>query len=161
MPRPSARFAASLVLVGATALLGMASVTGRAGTATVKPSITSFTPASGAVGSRVTISGENFDGTSEVKFSGKATLFTVVSATSMKATVPAGATTGRITVTNTAGSAISATQFTVLPKITSFSPTSGKVGASVTISGSGFTGITSVTFGTVAATFTRVSSTSI
>lgn len=47
------------------------------------------------------------------------------------------------------------------PNITGVSPSSGGSGSSVTITGTGFTGTTSVTFGIASATFTVVSSTQI
>jgi large repetitive protein len=71
----------------------------------------------------------------------------------MTATVPAGAKTGKtITVTTPGGTATSKAKFTVVPEVTGFSPTSGPVGTSVTITGNSFTGTTQVTFGGVAAT---------
>ena len=75
--------------------------------------------------------------------------FTVKSATAIQATVPAGATTGPMSVTTPGGTATSATNFTVTasaPTITSFAPTSGPAGTSVTISGTNFTGATAVAF---------------
>jgi IPT/TIG domain len=86
------------------------------------PTITSFTPAFGPVGTSVTITGTNFSGTvsgatfttSSVKFNTtSATTFHVVSATQITATVPTGATTGKISVTTPGGTATSATNFTV------------------------------------------------
>src|SRR5262245_18424780 len=63
------------------------------------PTIASISPASGAVGSAVTINGTNFTGVSAVKFSNNVTAqFNVVSATQITATVPSGATTGAITI---------------------------------------------------------------
>ncbi len=83
---------------------------------TVTPAITSFTPASGPVGTVVTITGTTFTGATAAKFNGvAATSFTVVSDTSITATVPTGATTGPITVTTPDGTATSATSFTVSP----------------------------------------------
>src|SRR5207245_9938203 len=79
-------------------------------------------------------------------------------------TVPSGATTGLISVTTPGGTATSATAFTVIPAptLTSFTPTSGAVGSTVTITGTAFTGATAVTFnGTSAVSFSVNSSTSI
>jgi hypothetical protein len=53
-----------------------------------------------------------------VKFNGTTAVFTVNSATQITATVPAGATTGPITVTNPLGTATSATNFTLVTKHT-------------------------------------------
>src|SRR5207247_11330326 len=63
------------------------------------PTVTRFTPASGPVGTSVTINGTNFTGTSAVLFNGTSASFTVNSATTIAATVPSGATTGPISVT--------------------------------------------------------------
>jgi hypothetical protein len=49
----------------------------------------------------------------------------------------------------------------VLPKITGFAPNSGPVGTAVTITGSGFTEVTAVTIGNVAAAVTAQSDTSL
>ncbi len=78
------------------------------------PTISAFTPASGPAGSAVTISGNNFNGAASVTFNGTpATNFTVDANTQITATVPAGATTGKIGVVKSAGSAFSANDFTV------------------------------------------------
>ena len=78
------------------------------------PSIASFTPASGPVGTEVTITGSNFIGASAVRFNGTtAPGFTVLSATQIRSTVPAGASTGRISVSTAGGTATSSGDFTV------------------------------------------------
>ena len=129
------------------------------------PTVTSFLPVSGAIGSSVVITGTNFCGTTAVKFNTtNATSFTVNSATQITATVPVGATTGKITVTNTVGSAVSAADFTILtgiPTITSFAPTVGSVGRSVVITGTNFAGTTAVKFNGTTAVFTVNSATQI
>jgi hypothetical protein len=129
------------------------------------PTITSFAPVSGAIGSSVVITGTNFCGTTAVKFNTtNATSFTVNSATQITATVPVGATTGKITVTNTVGSVVSTADFTILtgiPTITSFSPTVGSVGRSVVITGTNFAGTTAVKFNGTTAVFTVNSATQI
>jgi len=85
-------------------------------------SISSFTPTSGAVGASVTINGSGFTGASGVSFNGTAAVtFAVVDDSKMTATVPAGATTGKIAVTAPGGpvgqkvatAVQSATNFTV------------------------------------------------
>ena len=132
-------------------------------TATLAPTITSFTPTSGKTGQIVTLTGTNFTGATAVSFGGTAaTTFTVVSATSINATVASGAS-GVVSVTTAAGMG-TRTGFTYLPPptITSFTPTSGKTGQVVTLTGTNFTGATAVSFGgTAATTFTVVSATSI
>jgi hypothetical protein len=133
------------------------------------PTITSFSPSSGAVGTPVDIQGTNFTGTTSVKFNGTSdSTFVVNSSTDISAHVPTGATSGFITVTTPNGTGQSSTQFTVSggggnpPTVTSFSPTSGPVGTNVAITGTNFTGATSVTFnGTAATSFTVNSSTQI
>lgn len=77
------------------------------------PSISSFSPTSGAVGTSVTVSGANFTGATAVAFNGASASFTVQSANQLVATVPAGATSGPITVTTQFGTATSAASFTV------------------------------------------------
>lgn len=128
------------------------------------PTITSFTPGNGPVGTSVTITGTQFDaGVTAVKFNGTSATFTVNSATQITAKVPAGATTGTIFVQNNYGSATSSGSFTVNypPTISGITPSPAPPGASVTISGTYFVGATSVTFNGVAATFTVKSQTQI
>ena len=79
------------------------------------PVIVKFSPTSATVGKNVTITGAHFVGTTGVSFNGTAATFTVKSATSLVATVPTGATSGKIKVTNAGGTATSSTIFTVLP----------------------------------------------
>jgi uncharacterized repeat protein (TIGR03803 family) len=80
----------------------------------VIPQITSFTPASGPVGTVVKITGVSLTQTSAVTFGGvKASSRTVNSDTQVTATVPAAAKTGTIVITTAGGIATSATNFSV------------------------------------------------
>jgi hypothetical protein len=125
-----------------TAASGIAS-NGISFTVVPAPGITSLTPSSGTIGSSVVIAGSGFgttQGTSTVKFNGvTATTVGPWSDTSITAVVPAGATTGNIIVT-TAGGASNGINFTVVPtpSITGLTPSSGVIGTSVVIAGSGF-----------------------
>jgi hypothetical protein len=127
--------------------------------------ITSFNPTSGVIGTSVVITGVRFTGANRVRFNGTSATFTVNSNSQITAIVPAGATTGPISVTKQGTTVASATNFTVtpspLPTITSFNPTSGTAGTSVTIIGTGFTGASAVRFNGTRATFTVVSDTRI
>jgi IPT/TIG domain len=135
---------------------------------TCTPTITSFTPTCGPVGTSVSITGTNlFDASNSagtVKFFNNktATSTTAVSPTQISAVVPSGATTGKISVDTGVGTApSSATDFTVAAAcatITGFTPTSGPVGTVVTITGTGFTGATAVSFNNVNATSFTVNS---
>jgi len=110
-------------VVSATATTGPISVTTPGGTATsggtftvtaAAPTITSFSPTSGPVGTSVIINGTAFTGATSVKFNGVSQpSFTVNSATKITAAAPAGATTGKISVTTPGGTATSAADFTV------------------------------------------------
>jgi uncharacterized repeat protein (TIGR03803 family) len=123
----------------------------------VTPQITTVSPTSGIVGSSVTITGVSLMQTTKVTIGGKADSFTVNSDTKVSATVPAGAKTGlKVSVTTQGGTASSSGTFAVVPAIAGFSPTSGPVGTSVTITGNSFTGTTQVAFGGVAATSFQV-----
>ena len=74
----------------------------------------SFSPAVGPEGTQVTIRGANFTAGIPVKFNGTAaSLVTLVSSTELLVTVPAGATTGYITVGEGAGAVASETAFVV------------------------------------------------
>ena len=78
------------------------------------PTITGFAPTSGDIGTVVDISGSDLTGASAVTFNNvAASQFTVASDTHITATVPSGATTGRIRVTTAGGTATSQTDFTV------------------------------------------------
>jgi uncharacterized repeat protein (TIGR03803 family) len=79
------------------------------------PAFVSSVQPMGAVGSTVEILGQGFTSTSTVSFNGVSASATVQSATSLIATVPAGATTGNITVTTSSGTLTSNRQFIVLP----------------------------------------------
>jgi len=133
--------------------------------ATQPPSIASFAPTSGPVGTAVTVNGSGFTGTTSVKFNGTAAGYAINSDTKITATVPNGATSGKISVTNSLGTAVSSQSFSIVkpqpPRITSFSPTSGHTGTLVTINGTSFTGATAVKLGSTSTTFTVVSSTKI
>jgi uncharacterized repeat protein (TIGR03803 family) len=100
------------------------------------------------------ILGQGLTGASAVSFSGGvAAQPDVVSGTYMTATVPAGALTGPVTVTTPTGTLTSDRSFLVKPQLKSFAPTSGVVGATVTITGVSLTQTTQVTIGGKAAGF--------
>ena len=127
------------------------------------PALTGFTPASGPVGTTVTLTGTGFIAPVSVSFAGTVAQTTLVSATSATAIVPAGAVTGTLTITTAGGAATSATSFTVIPPpaISGFTPASGPVGTSVTIDGSGFVAPLTVRFNGLAATSSIVSATQV
>ena len=134
------------------------------------PTVSSLSPATGPIagGTVVTITGTGFTGATSVTFGGTAAVFSVTNATTISATAPAHAAgTVDVLVTTPSGTSTNtvADNFTYTsgPTVTSISPKGGPVegGTLVTITGSGFTGATSVTFGAASLTPTVVNDTTI
>lgn len=135
------------------------------------PTVTSCTPDSGSTagGTPVTIAGQYFTGATGVTFGGDAaTSVSVVSDTEITCVTPAHAAGAvDVVVTTSAGSGTLTNGFTYInpaPTVTSISPTSGLIfgGTTTTITGTGFTGASSVTFGGLnAASFNVDSATTI
>ncbi|MGD0081318.1 MAG: IPT/TIG domain-containing protein, partial [Methanoregula sp.] len=136
----------------------------------VLPTVTGISPPNGTTlgGTVVSISGTAFTGVTAVKFgSTPATSYTFNNDTSITAIAPAGTGTIDITVITPGGtSATSASdRFTYVlppvtgistapPIVTGISPANGTIlgGTSVSISGTAFTGVTAVKFGSTPAT---------
>jgi endoglucanase len=121
-----------------------------------QPTISSFSPSSVAKGAVITVAGKGFTGTAKAWIgNGQDAKTQVVSDTQLKITVPADATSGKIVVLNPNHSAFSSTSVSITsaaaaaststasdaqPSITSFSPSSGAAGSTITLKGKGFTG---------------------
>jgi hypothetical protein len=138
------------------------------GPASTAPTIASLTPNHGAVGASITIAGTNFgatQGASTVTFNGTTATPSGWADTSITVPVPAGATTGNVVVT-VGGVASNGSAFTVdvVPSITTLAPSSGVVGTSVTVTGTGFgatQGGSTITFNGTAASPSGWTATSI
>jgi hypothetical protein len=165
VPVPTGATTGSVVVtVGGLASNAVAFTVSSAG-----PNVSGLNPTAGLVGTTVTITGTNFgatQGTSTVKFNGITATATSWSATSIATTVPTGATTGNVVVTvgGVASNGVSFTVTTPAPSISSVNPTSGNIGAAVTITGANFgasQGSGTVKFNGIAATPTSWSGTSI
>ena len=132
-------------------------------TVVAAPTVASFTPSSGGVGTSVTITGTSLTGATAVRFDGTdASSYTVDSGTQITATVADGTTSGAITVITPGGTATLGERFhrtVAAPQITSFSPSGGATGAIVEIDGNHFTGATDVELGGTSASDFTVSTT--
>jgi uncharacterized repeat protein (TIGR03803 family) len=119
------------------------------------PSFVSILPplTVGKVGKTIEILGQGFTGTSSVSFNGASANFTVVSDTYLTAVVPNGALTGFVTVNTLSGNLTSNKKFRVTPQVKSFTPLSGSVGSSITITGISLTQTSRVTIGGIKASF--------
>src|SRR5258705_6973602 len=107
-------------------------------------SILEFTPKSGLAGTVVTIYGTGFSTTpssNAVSFNSTAAVVSSANETQIGTTVPAGNTTGLISVTTAAGFDSSDVPFVVAatgPIITGFTPNIGAAGTTVTVTGENF-----------------------
>ena len=79
------------------------------------PTITSFTPASGSVGTLVTITGTNLSSPTALSIGGVAAIPVSNDGTTLVAMVMPGATTGTVSVTTAGGAATGSSNFTVTP----------------------------------------------
>ncbi len=110
----------------------------------VAPVITGFSPVNGRAGTNVIVRGTNLLGTSGVAFAGTNGPFTVpasfvvLSNGALSVTVPVNAATGPIQVGAPAGSYTTTSNFVIQPTIFGFSPTAGRPGTNVTITGANF-----------------------
>ena len=161
--------------IGVIALLAALIVTGavRATPAfAAAPTVSSLSPNSGSTsgGYPVVITGSGFTNQSTVTVGGTAVNVTFGSATQLTINSMPPHTAGTVDVlVTTPGEGTSANtaadDFTYIqaPTVSGLSPTSGPVagGTAVTITGLGFTGANSVTFGGTAATYTVVNDTTI
>jgi hypothetical protein len=130
-------------------------------TSSTVPVITSFTPTTGASGTIVTITGVNLGGATAVSFGGTAASgFTVVSSTTITATVGSGATGIVSVATLTDTASLGGFTFGVpQPVITGFTPDSGTTGTTVLIKGTNLSTVSTVTFGGSAANFSIIADT--
>jgi hypothetical protein len=78
-----------------------------------EPRIINFQPASGKAGATFLLEGAHFVGTREVSISGTSANYSGLTANYIRVTVPAGASTGKISVTNAGGTSTTTKAFTV------------------------------------------------
>jgi subtilisin-like proprotein convertase family protein len=116
------------------------------------PVINGVNPASGAVGSLVTLTGAHFTGVTGVQFAHNLPApFGVVSDTQLLAVVPLGAANGPIRLSKPGCQDVEGSNFTVAGAVschtvTSIAPTVGSPGSTVKITGTNLTGVTSIKF---------------
>jgi hypothetical protein len=146
-------------------------------TALTTLSIGGLSASQGATGTQITIYGSGFLTTPSqdvVKINGVSATVVSATGTQLVVSIPSGATTGNLTVTTGGTTVTSPTPFTVIPAIaaptiTSFTPTLGAPGATLTITGTNFdsmavnnkiqfgsTGFTSATARTTTTLATRI-----
>ena len=107
------------------------------------PQITSISPATGGVGTQVTVNGSGFQtvkgSASSVNFNGWAGTVVSWSDTQIVTSVPSNAKTGPVMVMVNGVSSNQDALFTMpVPTVTGLTPTTGPVGTSVQIAGTGF-----------------------
>jgi uncharacterized repeat protein (TIGR01451 family) len=110
--------------------------------------ISGFSPASGPVGTVVTVNGSGFSVATNFLFNGATYAdFEIISSSQIQVVVPLGAASGPLSVVVGGVTSASSASFMVAPFISSFNPASGAHPTAVTIFGGNFvTGGTTVSF---------------
>ena len=127
----------------------------------VLPSISSFSPLGGAIGTLVTLTGTGFSGATKVRFGLLDSAVLTASATQVTTKVPPGAVSGRLTIFTPEGTNTTTSTFFLPPKLTSVNPTRAKVGDQVSLIGTGLVGLGEVRFAGVTAIFSVVNDLSV
>ncbi|GAB3870776.1 hypothetical protein GCM10028824_19810 [Hymenobacter segetis] len=132
------------------------------------PTLAPLAPAEGIPNATITLTGTEFAAVAAqdtVRFNGVAAVVQQASATALRVVVPANATTGKIRINTLGGQVESVQDFVVWypPTLVSFSPTRGKAGDVVTMTGSNFAPAArnDVAFGTGAGTVVQATGTSL
>lgn len=148
----------ALAVVPPGAMTGPITVTNNAGATTTiglfhtAPWVSGFTPRA-RVGDTLTLTGRSFRAVSTVSFGAVSTTdLTVVSNTLLRVVVPPGApASAPLTLESPGGRFLSVSNFVLAPRIGAFTPAGGGAGILVTVTGSGLSGVTQVSFGGVPA----------
>ena len=123
------------------------------------PVVTGYSKAAQAVGKKITVLGSCFTGATQVAFTkaGGGTVngtgMQVLSDTQISVKVPNLAATGPVSVTGPGGTGVGPI-LKIKATILDFNPKSGPVGTQVILTGTAFTGVSKVLFGTTKAVFT-------
>jgi len=118
------------------------------------PKISTFSPGSGAAGTQVEINGKYFVDIESVAFNGVEATFVQEQSHVLTAWVPVGVSTGPISVSNRAGTAVSSTNFGLeTVTVSSMEPQSGPYGTVVEFIGTGLPDTQTVSFNGLDADF--------
>ena len=125
------------------------------------PRISSFTPESGAIGTQITIRGQNLSRVNRVLIGGVSVPFVVNNGGEISVTIPlSGIASGFITLVSPGGMSVSSQSFafTPPPSITSATISQSRQGVVLRITGANFLAATTVTIGETEVAFTVLAS---
>lgn len=114
-------------------------------------------PPSGAPGEAITLVGQNLGAIQRLDLGLVSAPFSSLSTTSLVFRVPTNAVHAPLLVITPAGVTATASNFLIRPRIITFTPAGGAVGAAVRLEGGGFQGVTEVRFNGTKAAFQVVS----
>jgi|GEM_PF-744198 len=130
------------------------------------PTVTDIQPVFGPVGTRVLLDGRGLLSVTQVDLPGARATFTRMDDSRLQFQVPAGATSGPVTLTSASGATAASRTFVVTsgtpaaPTFSTFAPQAGPPGQRVEITGTGLAGVTEATIGGVDAdTYLRTDTT--